>query len=64
MLGALAFGIATGLGPSLAGLGRGAVAAATVIYIVVIGFRLILAMAAQDAAAVMRSPATSSQRDP
>jgi cellulose synthase/poly-beta-1,6-N-acetylglucosamine synthase-like glycosyltransferase len=49
VLGLLGLRITTGLGPSLLAWAVGAVAAATVVYVAVITFRLVLVMAAQEA---------------
>src|ERR1035438_5948683 len=49
VLGRLGLRITTGLGPSLLAWAVGAVAAATVVYVAVITFRLVLVMAAQEA---------------
>jgi glycosyltransferase XagB len=49
IVGALGLRIATGLGPSLLAWAEGSVAVATVIYVAVIAFRLVLVVAAQNA---------------
>jgi glycosyltransferase XagB len=56
VVGLLGLRIATGLGPSLLTWAVGAVAAATVAYVAVITFRLVLVMAAQEAPVMRFTP--------
>jgi glycosyltransferase XagB len=49
VLGLLSLRLATGLGPSFVAWAEGAVAVATIVYVAVIAFRLVLVMAAQNA---------------